>query len=321
MREGEDSVLTIKINNMPPSAQTKLIGAELDNTQLCQTIRGLDIFVFDYDTERLENYERYSDAWKGGGAFVNTNSVITQREFELSVKRGRKKIVIIANSQHTQNELFSYFGSFRDQTNTPPKSFIYKEYPGAYTLYWVSDGAVEIGEGGAHVSAELSRVVSRLVIRSFYSASNTSLTMKLENYCQYVSVTTNGVERDIIALGVSPLPLYYGTGVFAQDNSANHGMVQAQVSLNANIVNSTAEFLFFYPRMAGDNYGGQKTTLKITGNGRTHSIVFNEIAENTSYEIDRLTINSTGGQYTISQIATTKSTDSWNVASLGTVEL
>lgn len=287
-----NSVLTVRVATPSDDVPlTKSQGSMFINESLCSTIRSIDILVFDYTTNNLEKHQRYSDAWNRT-TNLPANTTLSDRNFSINVSEGMKKIIVIANSQHTVQEIFNYYSG---ATSTCP-SLLEKEFPGVYTMYGMTASALSVS-GNTAVSIALSRLVSRIAINSITSTftNGSNVRLYLSTACGSATITPSGIESSVNEGTISGSGTSLGLSIVGSSYNNNNHLSCNIGNLTANSTYSTPIYFYGYPRASGAT---GKVKLYLSGQFNYsiyfYPVQFNSINPNTSYIIGNLTISKSG---------------------------
>ncbi|MDD2595364.1 MAG: hypothetical protein PHD11_06050 [Bacteroidales bacterium] len=329
----DDATLNINLavshNYAVQMPDTKLSGSNFTNTELCSTIRSLDILIFDSNS-RLEKHQRISDAWNRSTGYPVTTS-ITDRTISINSHEGIKTILIIANSQHTEQEIYNFYSG----KSSSCVSNIEKEYPGIYTMYGISTVSVS---GNTNVSVELNKLVSRIVIKSIKMTYRgiAYLSANMSSICGYATIRPSGVDVDASNLWSSYSITLAGTElgnyILGSGNYTYNTHLGCNIGyLEKGATYSTPVYFYCYPTSSTD----VKTKLILSGQieytPTFYPIQFNTLEANTSYEIDCIDLTSNGHYvsadpplYYVNSSDITKShihEHGWNIVKINNIRL
>lgn len=315
------ATLTINISNPAPTPPTKLNGSALNDEEFSNTIRSLDIFVFNYNTLKVEYYQRVGNAWTSTG--VDINSIITQRNFDIDLTCGPKKVLVIANSILTKNEIKQYYKSGINSSVLPLHYQIYKEFPSVFTMFWVNNEPLNI-TSDTNLTVELSKLVSRIVIRNITAPEAGTYNVEIINYLRYANIGLSGSIPNTGSLEFTPRQEYYGDALdrVTTLGNRNNNQTQGRFTLEANQTKNVSVHLYLYPRPEVSSLDPNMLRLRILGNSKHHYITFGEVVSNVSYEFDNITLKSTNSSINIANLTptSTKSTSTWESHCYSNVE-
>ncbi len=184
---GETATLKFQIST-PGQVSTKLADSFLSDAE--NTVRSLDLFIFDANTDTLELHKRFGNAWNGDEPL---DSIIDLQSLNLeyNIKAGNKDLLFIANSQHSEEKIEQYY---RGEIDSLPY-YITKEAPSYYTMFAHYNDMAIYGE--YNLDIELQYLVSRIVINSWaQSASMSYYYVFLKNCCASVEITKSGISSN-----------------------------------------------------------------------------------------------------------------------------
>ncbi|MCK9626596.1 MAG: fimbrial protein [Bacteroidales bacterium] len=326
-----DAILSVKVNTS--EIETKLTGQDFSDTTKINTIRSIDLIVFDYDSGAFEKHIRFGDAWNRISN-MPSSTIITDNIFSINVSEGKKKIIVIANSQNTEKEIIEYY---RDDVACT--SVLYKEYPGLYTMYGMTTQEINVS-GRTSVTIALSRLVSRIIINSIkVNYGDASFTdVYTINCCAKAIIGKNGIESNTILLwnksdyrsSDNYEGRLIGDVITGHDYMKNNHTRYYIGEIKKGDTFSTPIYLYCYP-MPTSPFIQKKMELIINAvfshSRKYYPIVFNKVDSNTSYEIGSITLSSFGSDlciyflYTINAIPITKSSQGWNIAKIDNIFL
>lgn len=271
-------------STFPP---TKSAGSTFSNNTLCNTIRSIDVIVFDYPSGTFEKIQRFSDAWNRS-TNLPSSTTISNRTFTININEGLKEIIVIANSQHTKQELSDYYSGVSSQC----KCLIEKEFPGVYTMYGKSSAPITIS-GNTSTSISISKLVSRIIVNSiknsYRDASNVNV--YLTSACGSTTITSNGIVSENGA-SLSQEGIALGKSIVGNSYTNNNHLSCRIGTLYKGNSYSGPIYLYCYPK----NTGGTK--LMISGQFMYtitfFPIEFRSLVQNTSYVIDIIDITRAG---------------------------
>ncbi|MFA6712485.1 MAG: hypothetical protein WCR82_01200, partial [Bacteroidales bacterium] len=81
-RKTNDAVLSVKV--ITSGIETKLTGQDFCDTTKINTIRSIDLVVFDYDSGEFENHIRFGDAWNRISD-MPSGTIMTDNIFSINV--------------------------------------------------------------------------------------------------------------------------------------------------------------------------------------------------------------------------------------------
>lgn len=324
----DDARLIINIEACDILPATKFIGSHYGDESLSKGIKGLDILVFNSSTGELEKHVRIADAWdrtKG----VPVSGYITKRRFSVNITEGRKDVLVIANSQHTVEQLDNYYRG----GSTILYSDLSYEFPGFFTMYGYKS-SVDV-TSNTSIFLPLSRIVSRVTINKMVNSSQRDfnhIMLTFSNCCGNTAITRSGT------LQGDNKNLWNNGRVDASNNKIfesqrelgelsfvtnNHLYQFPPSSLKKGKSFDDKIYFFMYPRSSASK--SVKLTIECGASRKLnyYYLNFKTIEANTSYNIASLSISSDGSNNIVDGASTaTKSDDNgWINCDLGEIVL
>jgi hypothetical protein len=325
--EPEGAVLTIKLETDDMTTDTKLMGSRYGNETLAKNIKGLDILVFNYSTKALEKHVRIADAWNRSTG-LPVSAKITRTSFSVNIPEGKKDVLVIANSQHTAEQLDDYYNG----SSSVLYSDLAYEFPELFTMYGFKSGVTISGNTSTSVS--LSRIVARIVVNQIRNSTSSDMDyfkLTFSNCCGYTAITKSGtLQGDTRNLWNNQTVSGHSDAVFKSQKDASetsfvtsnqlYQFPSALIYRGSTYTNKI--YFFMYPRSSSTSQVNLNIECGVAYDICRYNITFRTIAANTSYNINSLVVSSSGSNQSISSAGPTKAgEDGWNNCDLGDIVL